>query len=437
VKIFASLNRQQREAVGLLQIGTFLEYFDLMLYVHMAVLLNELFFPATDPHTASLITALAFCATFVFRPFGALIFGYMGDHIGRKSTVVITTMIMSISCLVMANLPTYAEIGITASWIVTICRIVQGMTSMGEIMGAEIYVSEMVKPPAQYYCVSLVSIAATVGGLVALGIATLVTTKGFNWRIGFWIGTIIAIVGTIARRQLRETPDFANAKKRMQHSIEESNHEGLKNITKILKETSALFKEKINKKTALACVLAYCGWPLTFYLGFIYFNPLLKSRFGYSSEDVIKHNFFLSLFPVVAGIVYARLSQKIAPLKILKTKAWILFVFALALPFFVTYAQNHFEIFAVQAFILTISLGCLPADSILISHFPILKRFTAVSFIYALSRAFMYIITSFSLVYMTEMFGYYGIWTIMMPVIFAHLWGVNHFQKLENKSYAL
>ena len=68
-----NLTKEQKQAVGLLSIGTFLEYFDLMLYVHMAVLLNELFFPKTDPHTASLLTALAFCSTFVLRPIGALI----------------------------------------------------------------------------------------------------------------------------------------------------------------------------------------------------------------------------------------------------------------------------------------------------------------------------------------------------------------------------
>ena len=75
MSILGSLNREQKEAVGLLQIGTFLEYFDLMLYVHMAVLLNEIFFPKTDPHTAALVTAFAFCSTYVLRPFGALVFG--------------------------------------------------------------------------------------------------------------------------------------------------------------------------------------------------------------------------------------------------------------------------------------------------------------------------------------------------------------------------
>jgi MFS family permease len=76
-----SLTKEQKEAVGLLSIGTFLEYFDLMLYVHMAVLLNELFFQSSNSLTASLNTALAFCSTYVLRPLGALIFGWIGDRL--------------------------------------------------------------------------------------------------------------------------------------------------------------------------------------------------------------------------------------------------------------------------------------------------------------------------------------------------------------------
>lgn len=133
-----SLTKEQKEAVGLLSIGTFLEYFDLMLFVHMAVLLNDLFFPKTDPFTASLLAAFAFCSTYLLRPIGALIFGYIGDNIGRKHTVIITTLMMSGSCVVMSVLPTYAEIGITASYTIIICRIIQGMSSMGEIIGAQV-----------------------------------------------------------------------------------------------------------------------------------------------------------------------------------------------------------------------------------------------------------------------------------------------------------
>ena len=158
--ISTKLTKEQKNAVGLLSIGTFLEYFDLMLYVHMAVLLNDLFFPKSDLHTGKLLSAFAFSSVFVVRPLGAIIFGWIGDTIGRKSTVIITTILMSFSCIVMANLPTYAQIGILASWAITICRVLQGISSMGEIMGAEIYLTEMTKPPQSYQIVSLISCSA-------------------------------------------------------------------------------------------------------------------------------------------------------------------------------------------------------------------------------------------------------------------------------------
>lgn len=139
-----SLTKEHKKAVGLLSIGTFLEYFDLMLYVHMAVLLNELFFPKADSYTAKIYSATAFCSTFLFRPIGAYIIGRIGDNIGRRATVILTTVMMSISCLIMANLPTYSQIGIMATWIVTICRILQGMSSMEEVVAAELYLTESI-----------------------------------------------------------------------------------------------------------------------------------------------------------------------------------------------------------------------------------------------------------------------------------------------------
>ena len=170
-----SLTREQKEAVGLLSIGTFLEYFDLMLYVHMAALLNELFFPESDPATKSLFLAFTFCSTYLLRPIGALIFGWLGDNIGRKHTVMITTFMMATSCVVMAILPTYSEIGITASCIMIICRIIQGMTSMGEIIGAILYLTETIKRPQQYVVVALLNFLSSLGGTFALGVASLMT----------------------------------------------------------------------------------------------------------------------------------------------------------------------------------------------------------------------------------------------------------------------
>ena len=147
-----SLTREQKQAVGLLSIGTFLEYFDLMLYVHMSVVLNELFSPKSDPHTAAIFSALTFCSTFAFRPIGAVIFGWIGNNIGRKSTIII------------ANLAPFSQIGVTAAYLLTICCAIQGISSVGEVVGASLYLTEITEPPIRYPVVCTIAMGSTLGG---------------------------------------------------------------------------------------------------------------------------------------------------------------------------------------------------------------------------------------------------------------------------------
>lgn len=432
MRLFSSLSREQKESVGLLSLGTFLEYFDLMLYVHMAVLLNEIFFPKTDPYTASLLAAFAFCSTYVMRPIGALIFGWLGDNIGRKATIIITTVMMSISCILMANLPTYAQIGIAATWIVTFCRIVQGMSSMGEIIGAEIYVAESIPRPASYPAVAFIPIASAIGAMAALGVASLVTTFFFNWRIAFWIGAAIALVGAVARTRLRETPDFLNMKRQQ---IKEGLAEAYKDLSQEERRPPRLsWKERVRFKNLMSFFLIYCGWPLTFYLGYIYFNPVLKENFGYSSEDIIWYNFFLSMVMVGSTIFWAYLSCYIHPIRIIKIRGIGTLFLMLVMPFLIINLTGVFYLFLIQALIFIFPLSCAPAEAVLLYHLPISRRFTFASFLYALTRALMYILTSFGLICLVSYFGHFGIWIISLPVTFAFLYGALQFEEIERKT---
>lgn len=428
MKLFSMLSREQKEVVGLLQVGTFLEYFDLMLYIHMAVLLNELFFPQTDPKTAAFLAALAFCSTYIMRPIGALIFGWLGDNIGRRSTIIITTVMMSISCILMANLPTYSQIGIAATWIVTICRMVQGMSSLGEIVGAQIYVTETIPRPKCYPAVAFVSVASTLGAMAALGVATLVTSFYMNWRLAFWIGAVIALVGAVARTRLRETPDFLELKrKQMSEALEELSKDGIK-----AKGAQTLsWKEPVKIKTLTSYFLIYCGWPLTFYLAYMYFNPMLKGSFGYSSAEIIRHNFLLSIIMVVASVFWASLSYKIHPLKILKIRGFMILGLMILLPFWIMNVTSSTQLFCLQAMIIMLPLDSLPGQAIFIYHFPIYRRFTFASILYALSRVIMYVATSLGLVILSSYFGDYGLWLITVPITVAYLYGLRYFEDLE------
>ena len=428
VETFASLKSYQREAVCLLSIGTFLEYFDLMIYVHMAVLLNELFFPKTDPHTAALLQAFAFCSTFIFRPLGALIFGYIGDRAGRKSTVVITTAMMAISCIIMANLPTYSQIGIAASWLITICRIFQGISSVGEMVGAKLYLTEITKPPVQYPVVSFISISSLLGTVAALGISTAILSIGLEWRIAFWIGASIAMIGVVARTALRETPEFADAKRRIKKKYEEA---ALDQCT--LKDNK-IFNEKVNKKTILAYFLVYCIQPVCFYFIYMYCGNILKNSFNYSAERIITHNLIIAIVSLLLAIYITYLSYKTYPIKTAKIITAMFFIFMLFFPCILNNVKTSFHLLLIQSFIALFGNCAIPVTPIFYKHFPIFKRFTYSSLIYALSHSFMYIITSFGLIYLTDYLGTYGLLVIMIPMTVGYFIGLNHFENLEKQA---
>ena len=426
-----SLTREQKQAVGLLSIGTFLEYFDLMLYVHMAVLLNELFFPKTDPFTTSLLAAFSFYSTYLLRPIGALIFGYIGDNIGRKQTVIITTTIMSISCIVMANLPTYDQIGMWAVWIITICRIVQGMSSMGEIIGAELYLTELIQSQERYSNVALLLVSAIFGSTIALATAVLTTSFSFDWRMAFWIGALIAIVGGIARSTLRETPDFICAKKKINQILARA--KGQDEKKRIIKQNS-IWQAKNNSKTTIAYFLIECAAPLWLCLTYIYFGNLLKEQFNLPVATIIKQNFIVCLLELGAAITLFFITKKTHPLNILKTKSILFFIGVLFFPTLLQNITTPMDIFCIQLFIAVVAPTGFPAKSVFYTHFLPLTRFTYSSFIFAASRSIMYAVSSFGVILLTNYFGYFGLLIIIIPVIISNGWGVFYFTKLEKEA---
>ena len=422
------LNKEQKEAIFLLQIGTFLEYFDLMLFVHMAVVLNELFFPKFDPFTNSLLSAFTFCSTFALKPIGALLFGYIGDKVGRKHTVIITTMIMAISCIIMANVPTYAQIGIAASWVITICRALQGMSSIGESIGAELYTAELIDPPLRYKAVGYIGFAGVVGMSVSLMVAQIVLSLDINWRVIFWVGATIALIGSAARITLRESPEFSDATRKLRNMLERTvdNGQALQN--------NAAYLEKVSFKTSLAYFLIFCGWPFCFYFSYVYCTTILKNQFHYTSAELINHNFLVSIFNLVGLFIFIRLTEKIHPLFLLKVKLIIYIPFLCLVPFLLTKAESPSIILIIQIIGVVFGHSTIPAKAIFLMHFPIFKRFRYASMITALAHITLYIITSFGLVYTTNFFDVYGILLISLPITFCFLLGLLHFEKLEKQS---
>ncbi len=304
----------------------------------------------------------------------------------------------------------------------------QGMSSLVEVIGAQLYLTETTKPSLQYPVVAITSIFADLGAVFALGIATLVTSRGFNWRYAFLFGTVIALVGAIARTRLRETPEFADATRRLLNKLKTFGLEK-KDIT-----NQEMLNEKVNIKTILAYLAIESTGPIWFYLLYVYCGSILKNTFNYSAEQIIGHNLFVAIEELLTGILYAYLSYKICPLKILKTKLIICASIIIFVPYILTSIPSPFYLLLLQFFILLLKTGTFPAVPIFYKQFPVFKRFRCVrcvSISFAVIRATMYIITSFGLIYLIDSFGNWGIVILFVPFLVAYGFGLRHFEMLE------
>ena len=231
---------------------------------------------------------------------------------------------MAISCVIVGSLPTYAQIGITASWIITICRMVQGIAATAEARGAELYLTECSKPPLQYPLVALITVFSCLGTTAALGIASIFTsTHIFNdevsWRIIFFIGAGVALVGTIARTGLKEADEFMNKKKKLKSRLE-NNNINLKNLNK------EFIEERAYAMPAVAYFFIQCARPPCFFFIYIYCGDILKQKFGFTAGQVISQNFIVSMVDLFGVIMLVYLSYKIHPFKILKAKLYLFFL---------------------------------------------------------------------------------------------------------------
>ena len=185
------------------------------------------------------------------------------------------------------------------------------------MIGAQLYLTEVTKPPVQYPVVSLTSVFSILGGTVALAVASLSTLYGINWRNAFWFGGIVAVVGIIARSTLKETPDFSDAKKRTFSALNDSQKE------QTIK--SPIWQENINKdrKTFISLFIMDCGWPICFYFAYIFCGDILKRDFGFTAEQVIHQNFIVSIVQLLCMLILSFLSYRIYPPKIVKVKLLI------------------------------------------------------------------------------------------------------------------
>jgi metabolite-proton symporter len=197
-------------------VGTTIEFFDFYIYATAAVLVfPALFFPATDPMSATLASLATFAIAFIARPFGSALFGHFGDRVGRKTTLVAALLTMGISTVVIGALPTYQTIGVAAPLLLAICRFGQGLGLGGEWGGAVLLAVENAPPGKRAWYGMFPQLGAPVGFFLSGGVFLLLTRTltdqqffAWGWRIPFLASAVLVLVGLYVRLTITETPVF-------------------------------------------------------------------------------------------------------------------------------------------------------------------------------------------------------------------------------------
>jgi MFS family permease len=262
-----------RRVIAASSVGTMIEWYDFYIFGMLSTTISSQFFPKDNPTAALLSTLAIFAAGFIVRPFGALVFGRIGDIVGRKYTFLLTLILMGGSTFLIGCVPSYESIGIAAPIIVLLLRLLQGLALGGEYGGAATYVAEHAPVGKRGYYTSWIQTTATLGLFLALGVILLVKSNmsdtAFNgqwggWRFPFWISILLVGVSVYIRLKMKESPLFSKLKaegKTSAHPLRES------------------FRHKANFKMVLLALFgAVMGQGVVWYTGQFYAQNFLETK---------------------------------------------------------------------------------------------------------------------------------------------------------------
>ncbi|HRP31932.1 MAG TPA: MFS transporter [Agriterribacter sp.] len=298
------------KVIGASSVGTLIEWYDFYIFGSLATVIASKFFPQSNPTAALLSTLATFAAGFIVRPFGALVFGRLGDLVGRKYTFLLTLIIMGGSTFAIGLVPSYDSIGFAAPIIVLLLRLLQGLALGGEYGGAATYVAEHAPPGRRGYYTSWIQTTATLGLFVSLGVILLVrhgldsnteiSIQKFNdwgWRIPFLVSIILVGISIYIRLKMNESPLFARLKSEGKVSVNP------------LKES---FGHKTNLKMVLLALFgATMGQGVVWYTGQFYAQSFIETVCKIDFEQSRTMLIWAILFATPFFVVFGSWSDKV------------------------------------------------------------------------------------------------------------------------------
>jgi MFS family permease len=300
-----------RRVIFASSLGTVFEWYDFYLYGALSIIISKQFFSGVNETTGFIFALLAFAAGFFVRPFGALVFGRLGDLVGRKRTFLITIVLMGVSTALVGLLPSYATIGVAAPIILIVLRLAQGLALGGEYGGAAVYVAEHAPDGRRGLYTSWIQTTATMGLFLSLLVILLcrwATGDDFEiwgWRIPFLVSVVLLAISVYIRLQLEESPAF-----------EQIRAEG-KLATKPLTEA---FADRGNLKIVLLALFgATAGQAVVWYAGQFYALFFLERTLQLEAASANLILIAALLIGTPFFVVFGALSDRIGRKKIIMT----------------------------------------------------------------------------------------------------------------------
>lgn len=299
-----SNNNSIFKVIAASSVGTLIEWYDFYIFGSLAFIISGKFFPQDNPTAAFLSTLATFAAGFVVRPFGALVFGRLGDLIGRKYTFMLTLLLMGGATFLIGCVPSFETIGYLAPFLVLVLRLLQGLALGGEYGGAATYVAEHAPANRRGYYTSWIQTTATAGLFISLMVILVTKTMlspddfdAWGWRVPFWVSIIMVFVSYIIRQKMHESPLFAKAKA-----------EG-KIVKNPLKES---FGNKYNLKFVLLALFgAVMGQGVIWYTGQFYAMNFIQKVCNVNSIQTDSLVAIALLMATPFFVVFGGLSDKI------------------------------------------------------------------------------------------------------------------------------
>lgn len=368
--------------------GTLIEWYDFFLYQTMAVFFGSHFFPQSDHNRMlGVLLSMATLGTgFAIRPLGGLLFGSLGDRIGRKYTFLMTLMLMGVATTCMGLLPTFSKIGYIAPSILLCLRVLQGLAAGGETGGACTYVVEHAPERQRGWYMGILYTTSPIGTVLALGVVYVCRNAmdaaafdDWGWRIPFLLSGLLVLISLYLRMRLRETPIFAALRQTHQHSTSPV-RELFTNRENIVRMVSGVFGSTSGQAALGITALAYS-------LSFM--QAILKIDIAVASGA-----FFIALVAAIPFyLFFGWLSDKVGrrPMIILGTSCGVVFYVPLYMA--MKWAANpiHFWMltFLNWAQVLFVAMTLAPVMAYVSELFPARVRTTAVSVTYNLSNGLL------------------------------------------------